>query len=86
MAEDYFVKLNKRTQPFRDAFSKPSTAQPPSAPKPVAAKTADESKMVKSGQLEGESLEDYDYMQGAVKNIGKKLAPKSVMGKNPSKR
>jgi hypothetical protein len=85
MADDYFTRLGKGTQPFRDAFApkkvaapKPAAApKPPEAPKP----------MTKAGELQGgESIEDYTYMRSAQEKINKKLAPKSVMGKSSSKR
>lgn len=82
MPDDYFVKLGKRTQPVRDLFKAPKSADAPAAPKAPEAPKA----MVKSGELQGESLADYTYMQDAVRNIGKKLAPKSTMGKTSSKR
>jgi len=83
MPDDYFVKLNKRTQPVRDMFEPkaPTVSKPPSAAKAPTAP-----KMEKVGDLQGESLDDYNYMRDAVKNIGKKLAPKSVMGKSSGKR
>ena len=80
--DDYFTKANKRTQPIRDAFAPkapPSVSKPPSAPKaPEATKAI--------GQLQGESLEDFNYMRGAQERITRKLAPKSVMGKLSPKR
>lgn len=83
MADDYFVKLNKRTQPVRDMFNKQPAV--PSAPKaPTATKAPESHKAV--GQLQGESLEDFSYMRSAVDKIGKRLAPKSVMGKSSPKR
>jgi hypothetical protein len=84
MADDYFTKLGKRSQPVRDLFKAPKAADAPAAP--TAAKPPTAPKMTKEGELQGESLEDYTYMRDAVKNIGKKLAPKSVMGKSSSKR
>lgn len=83
MPDDYFTKLGKRSQPMRDMFNKPPSA--PAAPKaPTAAKAPESHKAV--GQLQGESLEDFSYMRSAVDKIGKKLAPKSVMGKGSPKR
>ena len=83
MAEDYFTKLGKRSQPVRDMFKPAKAAEAPSAPKAPEAPKA----MVKVGELQGgESLDDYNYMQNAVTRIGKKLAPKSVMGKSSGKR
>jgi hypothetical protein len=84
MADDYFTKLGKRSQPVRDLFKPPSAPDAPSAPS--APKAASAPKAVKVGELQGESLDDYNYMQDSVKRIGKKLAPKSVMGKSSSKR
>jgi len=84
MADDYFTKLNKRSQPIRDVFERPKAAEAPSAP--TAPKGPSAPKMVKAGELQGESLADYTYMRDAVSRIGKKLAPKSVMGKSSSKR
>ena len=86
MADDYFTKLGKRTQPIRNMFkpAKPAkAAEAPSAPKaPEAPKS-----LVKVGELQGgESLADHTYMHNAVTRIGKKLSPKSVMGKSSSKR
>ena len=83
MAEDYFTKLGKRSQPVRDMFKPAKPAEPPSAPKAPEAPKA----MVKVGELQGgESLADHNYMHDAVNRIGKKLAPKSVMGKSSGKR
>jgi hypothetical protein len=85
MSDDYFTKLNKGTQVFRDMFApKKAEAAPklPTAPKAPKAPEA----VKKVGELQGESLEDYTYMHDAVTKIGKKLAPKSVMGKSSGKR
>ena len=82
MSDDYFTKLGKKTQPIRDLFHKNSTAPAkPSAPKPSAPKP-----MSKAGELQGESLEDWSYMRSAQEKLNRKLSPKSVMGKNSSKR
>lgn len=83
MADDYFTKLHKRSQPVRDAFNKPKSPSPASTPGP--AKSAAKP-VAKAGELQGESLEDWTYMRRAVDKIGKKLAPKSIMGKSSSKR
>ena len=83
MADDYFTKLGKKSQPVRDMFAKPPSA--PSAPKaPTAAKAPESHKAI--GQLQGESLEDFSYMRGAQEKLNRKLAPKSVMGKSSPKR
>lgn len=85
MAEDYFNKLGKGTQPFRDAFK----SKPAAPPKPVAAPKAPEAsfKGVEAGKMyPGQSIEDWTHMEEAQKGISKRLAPKSVMGKSSSKR
>lgn len=82
MPIDYFKKMAKKTQPMRDAFSKPKQDKAtPTAPKPAESKP-----MAKAGELQGESLEDWTYMRKAQEKINQKLAPKSIMGKSSSKR
>lgn len=80
MPDDYFTKIHKRTQPVRDAFSKPSAPKAPAGPEAAKAPTAP--KMVEVGKLQGESPEDWTYMRTAQERINRKLAPKSVMGKS----
>ena len=83
MSDDYFHKAAKRTQPIRDAFRKPPSM--PIVPKaPTAVKAPETHKVI--GQTQGESPEDWMYMRHAQERIGRKLAPKSVMGKSSPKR
>lgn len=84
MSTDYFQKAAKRTQPIRDAFSRPSQVTAPKAPSTPKAPTVPAG--VKVGELQGETLEDYDYMRGAQEKLNRKLAPKSVMSKSNHKR
>lgn len=84
MSTDYFKQASKRTQPIRDAFSRPSqvaTPKTPTTPKAPAGPSG-----VKVGELQGESLEDYNYMRGAQEKLNRRLAPKSVMSKTLPKR
>lgn len=83
MSKDYFTKLNKRTDPVRQALDPPSPAK---VSLPVKVKAPEAPKGVPAGQLQGESLEDFTYMRSAQEKINRKLAPKSVMGKSSPKR
>lgn len=81
--DDYFAKANKKTQPIRDMFTAPKAPAAPSKPA-TPPKAPEATKAI--GQLQGESLEDFNYMRAAQDKIGRKLAPKSVMGKSSPKR
>lgn len=83
MSKDYFTKLNKRTDPVRQALDPP---RPAKVSPPAAVKAPAPPKSVSVGQLQGESLEDFTYMRGAQEKINRRLAPKSVMGKSSPKR
>ena len=85
MADDYFQKLHKGTQPMRDLFTPKKQAEPKLAAPPKVAKPP-EAPGVKVGELQGESPEDWQYMHGeAQERLNKKLYAKSTMPKGSPK-